>query len=67
MQKTRVTFYLSKDMVEKAKNATFWTPGLTLSSLAEQALENAIDGMEVDRGEPFPPREAELSRGRPAK
>ena len=65
--KTRITFYISQDMVERAKNAVFWTPGMTLSSLAEQSLENRIKELESERGQSFPMREAELAKGRPAK
>lgn len=67
MAKTRITFYISQTMVERAKNAVYWTPGMTLSSLAEKALESAILAMEEERGEAFPQREAELAKGRPAK
>ena len=65
--KTRITFYISQDTVEKAKDAVFWTPGMTLSSLAEQSLGIQINRMEDERGESFPPRESELAKGRPAK
>lgn len=67
MDKTRITFYLTMDVVEKAKDATFWTPGMTLSSLAEQALDQAIARLETERGESFPPRQGSLAKGRPAK
>jgi hypothetical protein len=67
MNKTRITFYISQDMVEKAKNAAYWTPGMTLSSLAEQALDLKISDMEKGRQGPFPRRENELAKGRPAK
>ena len=67
MDKTRITFYLTRDIVEKAKDAAFWTPGLTLSGLVEQALDTAIGRLESERGGEFPPREAELVKGRPAK
>jgi len=66
VKKTRVTFYISEDMVEKAKNAVYWTPGMTLSGLAEEALEKQVGIMEAERSEPFPKRESELSKGRPA-
>lgn len=67
MSKMRITFYISKDIVENAKNAAYWTPGMTLSSLAERALTNYIDDMEDERKAPFMPRESELAKGRPAK
>lgn len=67
VNKTRITFYISKDLVEKAKNAAYWTPGMTLSSLAEGALDSFIQEMESGRHMPFPERERELAKGRPAK
>ncbi len=67
MSKTRITFYMSMDTIEKAKNAAYWTPGMTLSSLAESALAQHIDDLEHKRSEPFPRREGELAKGRPAK
>ncbi len=67
MSKMRITFYISKDVVENAKNAAYWTPGMTLSSLAEQALSDYIEEMEDQRKAPFTPRENELAKGRPAK
>jgi post-segregation antitoxin (ccd killing protein) len=67
MTKTRITFYITKDMVEKAKNAAYWTPGLTLSALAEQAIARHVETLEQQRGEPFPRRDNDLAKGRPAK
>jgi hypothetical protein len=40
---------------------------MTLSSLAEQALDLKISDMEKGRQGPFPRRENELAKGRPAK
>jgi hypothetical protein len=67
MSKMRITFYISRDVVESAKNAAYWTPGMTLSSLAEQALSNYVAVLEEQREAPFPPRENDLTKGRPAK
>ncbi|MBG0777600.1 MAG: hypothetical protein H0S85_14340 [Desulfovibrionaceae bacterium] len=67
MTKTRITFYLSEAMVDKAKNAVFWTPGMTLSGLVEQALEERVERMESERGQAFPERSSELAKGRPAR
>ncbi len=67
MSKTRITFYISMDTVERAKNAAYWTPGVTLSSLAEEAIVQHIERMEGERCDPFPKRENELAKGRPAK
>jgi hypothetical protein len=54
-------------MVDKAKNAVFWTPGMTLSGLVEQALEERVERMESERGQAFPERSSELAKGRPAR
>ena len=40
-------------VIERAKNAVFWTPRLTLAALASQALTNAVDSLEKKRGEAF--------------
>ncbi|MCX6615994.1 MAG: hypothetical protein NTZ98_07830 [Acidobacteria bacterium] len=65
--KERMTFHLPVEVMERAKNAVFWTPGLTLADLAAQALTEAVDKLERKRGELFPPRKAELKGGRPMK
>lgn len=64
-EKSRLTINLSIDLIERVKNAVYWTPGLTMSSLAEQALLQAVDTLEKKRGEPFPHRAEELRPGRP--
>ncbi|RMD98840.1 MAG: hypothetical protein D6812_12740 [Deltaproteobacteria bacterium] len=66
-RRTRITLNLPEPLVEKFRDAVFWTPGLTMSALAEQALARAIAALEAERGEPFPPRTARLSPGRPPR
>src|ERR1035437_2276025 len=63
--KERMTFHLPLEVMERAKNAVFWTPGLTLAELATQALTDAVNRLEQKRGEAFPPRKADLKGGRP--
>jgi len=65
--KQRLTVHLPVDLIERVKNAVYWTPGLTLAALAEEALRKAVDELEKERGEPFPPRKQELRGGRPIK
>jgi hypothetical protein len=65
--KERMTFHLPVEVMDRAKNAVYWTPGLTLADLAAQALTDAVDRMEKKRKEAFPPRKAELKGGRPMK
>lgn len=63
--KLRLTVHVPSDLIERAKNAVFWTPGLTLAALAEQALERELKL--IEQGKPFPPRTSELRGGRPVK
>ncbi len=65
--KQRITVQISVDVIERVKNAVYWTPGLTLTSLAVEALSIAVDKLEKARKEPFPKRGAELTSGRPVK
>lgn len=65
--KERLTVHLPVELIERVKNAVYWTPGLTLAGLAEEALAAAVERLEHERGEPFPPRKSELKGGRPLK
>ena len=67
VKKERLTAQLPIELIERARNAVYWTPGLTLAGLAQEALEQFLDQMENERGEPFPPRPAPLKTGRPLK
>jgi hypothetical protein len=66
-KKERFTVHLPSELIDRLRNAVFWTPGLTLASLAEEVLTDAIEGIERERGEPFPHRKEELKGGRPLK
>ena len=63
----RATFHLPVDVLDRAKNAVYWTPGLTMGDLAATALRDAVDGLEKKRGSAFPVRNGELKGGRPLK
>jgi len=60
-----MTIYLPAELVERAKNAVYWTPGLTLKRLAARGLQRAVEELERSRGDTFPPREHELTGGHP--
>ncbi|MBL8763360.1 MAG: hypothetical protein JNM07_03725 [Phycisphaerae bacterium] len=64
-QKLRYTVHLTSELVERLRDAVYWTPGLTLAELAEDALRGAIDRLEKTRGQPFPRRAGKLKGGRP--
>ena len=61
------TTHINADLAEKVRDAVYWTPGITISGLAEEALDRIITEMEQERGEPFPKRAGELRRGWPTR
>lgn len=65
--KERLTVHLPPDTIDRAKNAVYWSPGLTLAGLAETAFLKALEKLEKENGGPFPARTAELKGGRPMK
>jgi len=67
VSKERLTIHLPVDLIDRVKNAVYWTPGLTLAGLGEEALRVMVERLEADRGDPFPPRQEELRGGRPLK
>jgi post-segregation antitoxin (ccd killing protein) len=61
--KTAISVRLDTELLERAKNAVFWTGrGLTISRILEQSLKQAVAALEREHheGEPFPPRTDEL-------
>ncbi len=67
MRKARLTVPRPVALLEGRQNAVYWTPGLTLARLAEEALRQALAALEAARGEPFPSRERPLTAGRPLR
>ncbi|HVT58947.1 MAG TPA: hypothetical protein VHR45_11145 [Thermoanaerobaculia bacterium] len=63
----RFTVNLPLNLVERARDAVFHTPGLTLAALTAEALTGAIERRERQRGEPFPARQGRLRVGRPVR
>ena len=56
---------LDPEVLERARNAVYWTPGLTLTALATTALAAAVDDLEHERGQLFPARAGNASLRRP--
>jgi hypothetical protein len=63
----RLTLHMPASLVDRARNAVYWTPGLTMTELVTSALTEALDRMHKKRGEPFPVRKGSLRIGRPLK
>jgi hypothetical protein len=65
--KERLTVHVPVELIDRVKNIVYWTPGLTLARLAEEALTKEVEEREKERGERFPHRAEELKGGRPLK
>ena len=64
-RKQRVTITLPVALLERLRNAVYWTGHGTLARLISNALEQAVTNMEQTNGQAFPQRLAPLKRGRP--
>ena len=64
-RKQRVTITLPSVLLERLRNAVYWTGHGTLACLIAEALEDAVTQMEDANGQAFPQRLAPLRRGRP--
>jgi post-segregation antitoxin (ccd killing protein) len=62
-----LTVSIRKNLLEKARDAVYWSHGLTLAGLIESALSAELEKLEKKRGEPFQTRKGELSSGRPIR
>jgi hypothetical protein len=61
-RKERVTFQLPVELIERARDVVYWTPGATMAGLMEAALE-----AELGRREQVPSRAGAIRTGRPVK
>jgi hypothetical protein len=64
-RKQRVTITLPLTLLERLRNAVYWTGHGPLAQLISDALDEAVTHMERANGQPFPQRLAPLKRGRP--
>lgn len=61
----RATFHLPEELVDPARDAAYWTPGLTLAAIADASLRTKVRQLGKQRGGPFPRGEKNLVGGRP--
>ena len=61
----RLTVSLPSDLVDRLRDAVYWSPSLTLAWLIAQSLGNSLTEMESLRRGPFPKRTKPLRAGRP--
>jgi hypothetical protein len=64
-RKQRVTITLPLSLLERLRNAVYWTGHGPLARLISDALDDAVTHMEQTNGQAFPQRLAPLKRGRP--
>src|SRR5215510_5024955 len=64
-RKQRVTITLPLALLERLRNAVYWTGHGPLARLIADALDDAVTDMEQANGQPFPQRLSPLKRGRP--
>jgi hypothetical protein len=63
-QNQRVTVSLPTPLIERLRNAVYWTEDLPLAGLMAKALEDIVTQMEEANGGTFPQRVSPLKRGR---
>lgn len=61
----RITVSLPSDLVDRLRDAVYWSPSLTLAWLIAQSLRTSLTEMESLRQGPFPKRTKALRAGRP--
>ncbi len=60
----RITVSLPKSLVERLRNAVYWTENHTMADVIASAIEDAVSDMECANGEIFPARLRPLRPGR---
>ena len=64
-QTVRLTVSLPGDLVDRLRDAVYWSPSLTLAWLIAQSLRTSLAELESLRQSPFPKRTNALRAGRP--
>lgn len=60
----RVTAVLPAELMERARNVVYWSPGTTLAGMIEAGITAEVEKAERDNGGPFKPRGRALKPGR---
>ncbi len=63
----RVTLALPTPLIERLRNAIYWTAHSTMARVMTDALHDVVAELEHANGGPFPPRLTPLKRGRPRR
>ena len=63
----RVTIFLPTTLIERLRNAIYWTEQCPMARVIADAIHDAVAEMEHTNGGTFPPRLTPLKRGRPRR
>jgi hypothetical protein len=63
----RITILLPATLIERLRNAIYWTEQCTMTRVIADAIHDAVAEMEHTNGGTFPPRLTPLKRGRPRR
>lgn len=63
-QNQRVTVSLPTPLIERLRNAVYWTEDLPMAGLVAEAIKDIVTKMEKANGRTFPQRVSPLRRGR---
>lgn len=66
-KRERLTVKLRAEIINRLRNAVFYTPGLTINGFIENCIVSIVGAMEKERGSEFPERTENLRAGRPPK
>ncbi len=64
-KRQRMTVSLPTDLLERMRDAAYWTSGTTMAGLISSAIEDLLNDLESKNGRPFSPRLQDLKPGRP--
>jgi hypothetical protein len=66
-RRQRLTIFLPAALIERLRNAVYWTEQRTMAQIIVEAVEDAVTALERTNGGPFPARLAPLKPGRPRR
>ncbi len=64
-KRQRMTVSLPTELLERMRDAAYWTSGTTMAGLISSAIEELLHNLESQNGGPFSPRLQDLKPGRP--
>jgi hypothetical protein len=63
----RITVFLPLPLIERLRNAVYWTEHRPLAQIIAEAIDDAVTEMEHANGSVFPQRLSALKPGRPRR